>query len=235
MISPIFRRAAAAICRHVGYDLVPVRPRGPWPEETSRFEYQKQFRTFDIPAGAIVLDVGSGAYPFPLATILADRYLETTRHRAESIQLDGRPFLLVDISRLPFAAKSIDFIYCSHVLEHVDDPIAACAELVRVARQGFVETPTLAKDMLFAWAEDMHKWHVVAIANRLLFFEYSKRQTQGIRSPVWREAILGANHHPMQEAYYANPDLFNVMFSWQGGFDCSVYYLSGNVAHVSLR
>lgn len=37
-----------------------------------------------------------------------------------------------DIHHLPYADNSFDFILCSHVLEHVDDPVRASSELRRV-------------------------------------------------------------------------------------------------------
>jgi len=218
-----------------GYDLVLRLPRPHWPAETSRFAEQKLFNEFDFPVGSTVLDIGSGAYPFPLATILMDRFLETTRHRSEEIKLDGRPFLLGDIDHLPFADKAIDFVYCSHLLEHVDNPLQTCAEIVRVGKRGYIETPTLAKDMLFSWAKGMHKWHLVSIAHRLIFFEYTERQLEGIRSDTWSRAIFADYHHPMQDVFYNNPDLFNVMFSWDGGFDCTVYHLDGSIEQASAR
>lgn len=38
----------------------------------------------------------------------------------------------LDVSRLPFAAESFDFIYCSHVLEHVQHDRAAIKEFERI-------------------------------------------------------------------------------------------------------
>jgi len=157
------------LLHRLGYDLVRWQPRRQWPEELSRFAYQRLIHDFDIEPGARVLDIGSGAYPFPLATILTDRYFETTEHRSEKLIIDQRPFLISNCSQLPFATQSFDFVYCSHLLEHVENPIEICAELVRVGRRGYIETPTLAKDMLFSWAKGMHRWHVMAIGQRLIF------------------------------------------------------------------
>lgn len=40
----------------------------------------------------------------------------------------------LDVQRLPFADRSFDVVYCSHVLEHVDDDRVAMREIRRVLR-----------------------------------------------------------------------------------------------------
>jgi SAM-dependent methyltransferase len=43
---------------------------------------------------------------------------------------------------LPFADKSVDFIYCRHVLEDLHNPLHVCQEMSRVAKAGYIETPS---------------------------------------------------------------------------------------------
>ena len=137
--------------------------------------------------------------------------------------------MICDIHELPFADQLFDYVVAAHVLEHVDNPIQACRELQRVARAGFIETPALFKDALFAWAKGMHKWHIVAIGNRLVFFEYTNRQLEGIRCDAWHRLIFGSSYHPIQEAFNNNQDLFNVMLEWEGAFDVTVMKIDGSV------
>lgn len=57
----------------------------------------------------------------------------------------------VDITDLPFAEASFDWCLCSHVLEHVDNDLAALAELARVLKPGAVAwllVPTLKQGTL---------------------------------------------------------------------------------------
>src|SRR5262249_12808114 len=116
-----------------------------------------------------------------------------------------------------------------HVLEVVENPLRACAEIMRVGKRGFIETPTAGKDMLFAWAKNMQKWHVVDIGRNLCFFEYSKRQLEGIRSPLWRDHILDKWCNPWQEVFYKNQDIFNVLFPWENQFSVFIFRLDGTV------
>src|SRR3989338_3074577 len=50
------------------------------------------------------------------------------------------PAVAGDIHHLPFADNSFDVVYCSETIEHVTDPQAAVAELIRVARKAVVVT-----------------------------------------------------------------------------------------------
>jgi SAM-dependent methyltransferase len=230
-LSEAARRTQNWLLEHAGLRVQRARRRVKRPDEDRRYEYQRRHIDFDLEPGARVLDIGSGGDPFPHATVLVDRYPGTTHHRHAPFVRDGREFVEADVCDLPFPDQSFDFVYCAHVLEHVDDPIAACREIMRVGRRGFIETPTLAKDVLFAWnVPGMHKWHVVGIADHLCFFELTPRQQEGLGSPVWQELILGRWEHPLQSAFFDHADLFNVFFLWQDEFRVHVFRLDGSVA-----
>src|SRR4030043_2172370 len=95
----------------------------------NRFNYQREFVKFDINPGDKALDLGSGNHPFPLATHLVDLFVENDFHRGGvKLVQDSRPLFVANIESLPFRDKEFDFVYCSHVLEHVADPRKACKE-----------------------------------------------------------------------------------------------------------
>lgn len=57
------------------------------------------------------------------------------RNRYVSVDLDNpHATLRMDITQLDFPDESFDFIYCSHVLEHVEDDRKAMCEFARVLR-----------------------------------------------------------------------------------------------------
>lgn len=189
------------------------------------YGYQQQLM-HQVPPTGVILDLGSGHNPFPCATILSERYLGQTHHRRDPLTRDHRPLVVLDVHQLPFADKSIDYLYCSHVLEHVERPEVACAEIMRVAKAGYIETPTFMKDMLFSWGRSLgHRWHVVSFAGRLVFFEYDARQARGTGSRVWERTVLGPLYHPNQDLYFPNQDLFNATLEWRDRFEVTVFRL----------
>ena len=229
LVPPPLRRLARALVDGLPFEFRWREATPEWPGETNRFGYLERYVTFEVRPGDRVLDIGSGGDPFPRATFLAERYLEPSRHRHVELKRDARPLVVADVQALPFRARSFDYVYCAHVLEHVDDPLRACAEILRVGRRGFIETPARCKDILFAWAEGMHRWHLVGIGGRLCFFEYGPREQEGIRSGAWRDLVFSPWRNPIQEAFRGNQDLFNVLFPWDGTFAAYVFRQDGSV------
>lgn len=106
----------------------------------------------------LVVDIGSGAFPNPRADILCDRDLIDNRHRAGLEVVIDRPLVRADATQLPFGDQAIDFVIVSHLAEHIDDPAAFCQELARVAKAGYIETPSPLAD--YVLDEEYHLWRV---------------------------------------------------------------------------
>jgi hypothetical protein len=180
--------------------------------ERPAWDYQKEHVSHLIGADDVVLDIGSGNYPVPRANLLADFFPDNNFHRSGNVVTD-RPLIACSIERLPFLGKSIDFVICSHVFEHVDSPIRGGLELGRIAKRGFIETPAYGKDILVG-SGYMHKWQVVEFEGVMHFFEYSRRQAEAhVTSPVM-ELWLRKGHHAWQDFFWERQDLFNAMHVW---------------------
>lgn len=67
---------------------------------------------------------------------------------AEPVTVDSRT-VYYDGGRFPFEDGAFDYVICSHVLEHVPDVAAFCAELFRVASKGYVEYPLIYYDFVY--------------------------------------------------------------------------------------
>lgn len=87
-----------------------------------------------------MLEVGSGGNPYPRSNVLVDAY-EETRERFWEPLIRDRLTVLSFAENLPFKDKSFDYVIAAHVLEHTPHPEKFLAELQRVARAGYIETP----------------------------------------------------------------------------------------------
>jgi SAM-dependent methyltransferase len=86
------------------------------------------------------IEIGASAHnDYGLDAINVDRYGEPdTIYKQEERRLSGRqrPVDVVAPGHdLPFEDDSVDFVFASHVLEHIPDPIRALEEWLRVARK----------------------------------------------------------------------------------------------------
>ncbi len=176
------------------------------------WDYQEPIVAPHIRTEDVVLDIGSGNHPVPRADILADYFLEDDFHRSGGV-VDDRPLIACTVERLPFLSKSIDFAICSHVLEHVAHPAVAGRELARIAKSGYIETPSYGKD-IWVGSGYMHEWQVVEFEGTMHFFQYSKRQHEAhVTSPVM-ELWMSRSYHPWQTFFWERQDLFNAMQIW---------------------
>lgn len=118
-----------------------------------------------VPKDALVLEVGSGGSPYARANILLDAY-EETRERHWAPLVADRPTVLGFVENLPFRDGAFDFVIASHVLEHSPDPERFIAELQRVARAGYIETPDAFMERVNPYRD--HRLEVTVRKNRLV-------------------------------------------------------------------
>jgi SAM-dependent methyltransferase len=104
-----------------------------------------------------VLEVGGGHNPHPRSNVVVDKYTDTNYHRSGDIKvLKNQTFMQADGENLPFKDKEFDYVICCQVLEHVENPDKFLAEQFRVAKRGFMETPSLLGEYFFP--RESHKW-----------------------------------------------------------------------------
>ena len=221
ILQKIIRRAQRAL----GIRIYRVSGR----EGERKIDYQTRFHPFEIQPGEQVLDLGSGGEPFPYATHLVDLYPEETQHRYNPLKTDDKIFLKADIMHLPFEDKSFDYVYCSHVLEHVDDPAKACAEILRVGKRGYIEVPTRMSDILFNFAKipNFHRWHVQALGNSLIFQEYQDFERVDTHCSDFYDLMHSQKENPVRAMYRSHKNLFVHMFHWNNSFDYYVFNKEG--------
>lgn len=191
--------------------------------------YQSRLFDFGIKPSDKVLDMGSGHMPFPLATHLADislRNHKIGRAGTPFKYLSGKPVYECDIENTGFNDQQFDFVYCSHVLEHVQNPENACNELMRIAKRGYIETPSKGKDIFLNSAKaSNHRWSIDYSNNILIFSEYTPEEIEGLNSGI----LMSMHVNPQtkrEKAFsaliYLKAHLFNVMFLWKDRFHYEV-------------
>lgn len=158
----------------------------------------------------IVLEIGSGNNPNPRSDILCDRYLTDDGERAGefSIVID-RPMVIADGYHLPFGDKTFDYVICSHILEHMDDPKRFVDEVVRVGKRGYIEVPSALSERIFGW--NFHHWYCSMESGTLIL----RKKTSG-------EQFKGFFHRLIAETIWFRrffekyEDEMYVHYEWNG-------------------
>ena len=226
----IYLRATAGLIEPEERFLIPSFENSFGPD-TDRFSYQQKYIDFPIKDGDKVLDIGSGAYPFPLATHLADLYEGETTHRAEPLVRDHRELRVCNIEELPYGDKEFEFVYCSHVLEHVFDPAKACEEIMRVGKRGYIETPTRTSDIMFNFTglKNHHRWHIILVKNTLIFCEWTDKEHRDTGCTDFFKMFISKYKNSFQTLVWDNRNLFVNMLLWDDNFFYYIFNKSGNL------
>ena len=202
----------------------------------------------------VVLDVGGWARCFNRADHVLDLFPYHTRGRCYRDAMDLGPqggevehFSaetwherdLCDREPWPFADKSIDFCTCSHTLEDLRDPLWLCSEMVRVARRGYIEVPSVGFELSRGREPGVpvglshHKWIVDVDAERShvtftpkLHFVHGERHlslpaTFGGAMPIDRQVswLFWDGSFTSSEGWYTREQLAEVVRSFGAGVE----------------
>ena len=162
----------------------------------------------------LVLEVASGQNPNPRSNVLCERYVLDDTERNEEPVLIDRPFVVGDAYELPFRDQAFDYVICSPLLEHLDDPTTVIRELQRVAPRGYVETPSRVNEKLNSFP--FHLWYVSSEEGTMVFRE-KPRPIHDEELRGWFQG-LGAAMPGFYDFYFENlHELGNVVgIVWKG-------------------
>lgn len=172
-----------------------------------------------IKRGDKVLEIGPGDNPTVRADVLADKYLDYDKHRCGAMRIyPHQRFVNAAGEALPFSDKEFDYVICSQVLEHSDDPSRFLREIVRVGKAGYIETPSLLGELLFP--KQSHRYVVLSIDDKLVL--YDKQRVPGNYANDYGELFL--NYLPYQSLPYkllpfAENELMYVRYEWKDSID----------------
>ncbi len=150
-----------------------------------------------LKSGARVLDVGGAVTVFHRSTHVIDilpldqaqRIWARRGGRVPSIAPENWiPQDICGARPFPFADKYFDFAICSHTLEDVRDPLRVCAEMSRVAKAGYIETPSPIVELTRgmdpwgrSWVGHYHHRWIVSVENGTLVFLFKPHFIHGSR------------------------------------------------------
>jgi SAM-dependent methyltransferase len=173
-----------------------------------------------VARGALVLDVGSGDKPHWRADVLLDRHVGAEhgdqRSGSATARVD-RPLFVADAAEMPFADHVFDYAICSHVLEHVEHPDAVIAELVRVARAGYIEVPEAASAKIVDFPS--HLWWVTLEHGELVF---TAKTTPYFDADIDRYLTASGMRSAVADLLDRHLDARVIELPWRGTVSCRV-------------
>ena len=101
-----------------------------------------------------ILDIGCNLDAVPYAQTVADKINFSKFY-------EDKKFVLINNKKLPFEDKEFDFVYASHIIEHVEDVLTFIKELQRISKQGYIELPSMLEDNIILSDNSIkdHKWY----------------------------------------------------------------------------
>lgn len=180
-----------------------------------------------------LLEIGPGHNPFAGVTHLLERYVSDGHERGGNALLVPTSARLIvgEATVLPFAKRAFDFVYASHVLEHVEDPVQACREIMRVGAAGYIETPSPFLEQGLAIGDEsspahwFHRWFVFSPEDGQLVFEPKSVEEVGqfCSCPdgrFLREFYAAVDFHKAQ--HYFRRTAKTTIFYWKSSFQVEV-------------
>lgn len=172
----------------------------------------------DIKRKDRVLEVGGGHNPHPRSNVVVDKFVDTNFHRSGDIKvLKHQQFLNADGENLPFADKEFDYVICCQVLEHVENPVRFLSEQFRVAKRGYIETPSLLGEYLFP--RESHKWILHEYKDVLYLVDKKKINfTYGYDLGELIQEYLPKNSIGFKIMQRTHPNIETIRIEWEGDF-----------------
>ncbi|WP_373724988.1 class I SAM-dependent methyltransferase [Bacteroides heparinolyticus] len=169
-----------------------------------------------------VVEIGSGHNPMFRSNVIVEKFVDNNYHRGGDIYIyPHQHFVNADGENLPFKDKEFDYAICNQVLEHVEHPEAFIREISRIAKRGYIETPSLIGEHLFP--KKSHKWVILDIDGKLVMYE-KKLLKENYENDYGR---LFLNYLPYQSLVFkllelTEKKLLNNCYEWEDDIEILV-------------
>jgi SAM-dependent methyltransferase len=167
----------------------------------------------------IVLEIGGGHNPYPQSDVIVDKYLEN-KERGGDLKRDRRPIVIADFQHLPFRSGTFAYAFCSHVIEHVEEPATALAELARVAAAGYLEAPSIPNEIVEPHRE-YHRWYVARSGAKLLFYPKTSQGGSMVRQSLLKRLTI--ENLAFRLFFLSNTDLAFTRLEWRDRVDHEIF------------
>ena len=111
-----------------------------------------------------VLEIGPGSTPHPRSDAFLELSFDGVQDKiaqrgggVKDADFGSKPVHYYNGARFPFEDNQFDYVICSHVIEHVPDPVSFLSEVFRVAGgRGYLEYPLITYEYLYNFDVHLH-------------------------------------------------------------------------------
>lgn len=170
-----------------------------------------------------VLEIGPGSTPYKRSDVFLElKYRDETERVAQrgnviaEPEFKEKPVYFYENNDFPFKDSEFDYVICSHVIEHVENPEYFLSEIFRVSKgRGYLEYPLLPYEYMYDFDVHLNFIKFDGDLNRLLYLpkketplEYFKPITSLLRTTLakgWDDAVSGNPELFFEGFEYLNP------------------------------
>jgi hypothetical protein len=152
-------------------------------EECNQMQVDRKDILSKINMHDFVVDVGGWFKPLKRANKIIDILPYETRQIKNAIgdadekeRFSRNDWIVRDLcdrTLFPFKDKEVDFVFCSHTLEDIRDPIWVCSEIVRIGKRGYIEIPSRALET----TKGIENWQYTGFYHHRWLIERDKNGT----------------------------------------------------------
>lgn len=150
-----------------------------------------------------VLHISFEDEPFERSNVLCGQFNKR--------QVGIKPFkqLERDVIILPFKDKQFDVVYCSHLLQFVDNPVAVFEEIRRISRAAYIKEYSEFAEILFGWPN--HQW-VISIEGDNVVISRKNPGRYHKFGPLFH--TLYQDDQNVHEAFKRHDSILKIAFDW---------------------